>query len=304
MHNAKILVTGPTGQVATPVTLALARDNEVWGAARFTDAAARARLEEAGVRCVSVDLLAGDFTALPADFDYVVNLAVVRSHRWPKDMAGNGEATGLLMAHCRQAKAFFHCSSAAVYAGGPTPKTEDAPLGDNHRALLPTYSIAKISTEVVVRTMARHLGLPTIIARLNVPYGDTGGFPAYHLEMILAGQPVPVHPGGPALNALNLHHTDDIVAQLPLLLEAAAVPAVTLNWASSTIVSIQEWCTYLGELVGREPTFVETEVGTFASTQQDVSALERIVGGKSVEWHEGFRRMVAALHPELLARVD
>lgn len=304
MHDAKILVTGPTGQVATPVTLALARENDVWGAARFTDQAARQRLEGAGVHCVPVDLVAGDFGALPDDFDYVVNLAVVRTNRWPKDMAANGESTGLLMAHCRRAEGFFHCSSAAVYAGSPTPKREDSALGDNHRALLPTYSIAKISTEVVVRTMARHLGLPTTIARLNVPYGDNGGFPAYHLEWMLAGQPIPVHPGGPSMNSLNLHHNDDIIAQLPALLEAATVPARTVNWAGSTIVSIQEWCAYLGELVGRQPTFVETEVGTFASTQQDVSDLEAITGPAAVEWHDGFRRMVAALHPELLAHVD
>ena len=37
MRGSKILVTGPTGQVGLPVAMALAADNEVWGAARFTD---------------------------------------------------------------------------------------------------------------------------------------------------------------------------------------------------------------------------------------------------------------------------
>ena len=37
-----IVITGVTGQVARPLAIALARDNEVVGAARFTDAAARA----------------------------------------------------------------------------------------------------------------------------------------------------------------------------------------------------------------------------------------------------------------------
>jgi nucleoside-diphosphate-sugar epimerase len=32
-----------------------------------------------------------------------------------------------------------------------------------------TYSITKIAAEAVARTMARALGLPTTIARLNVP---------------------------------------------------------------------------------------------------------------------------------------
>ena len=41
LSGAKILVTGPTGQVALPLTLGLAADNDVWGVARFHDAGAR-----------------------------------------------------------------------------------------------------------------------------------------------------------------------------------------------------------------------------------------------------------------------
>ena len=54
---------------------------------------------------------------------------------------------------------------------GATVLDESAPLGDNHRPIMPTYSIAKIAAEEVVRTMCRHLDVPTTIARLNVPYG-------------------------------------------------------------------------------------------------------------------------------------
>ncbi len=57
MHDAKILITGPTGQVAVPIAKTLAADNEVWGIARFTNAAAREDLEKAGVRCEAVNLV-------------------------------------------------------------------------------------------------------------------------------------------------------------------------------------------------------------------------------------------------------
>jgi UDP-glucuronate 4-epimerase len=43
LRGAKIVVTGVTGQVAEPLACALARDNEVFGAARFNDAHARRR---------------------------------------------------------------------------------------------------------------------------------------------------------------------------------------------------------------------------------------------------------------------
>ncbi len=298
MRGSKILITGPSGQVAAPIARALAADNEVWGIARFTDAAARKSLEKAGVRCETVNLAAGDFTGLPSDFDHVLNLAVAKSGRWDKDLAANAESVGLLMAHCRGAKAFLHCSSAAVYdPPDDEPRTERAALGDNHKPLFPTYSISKIAGEVVVRTMARALGVPSIIARLNVPYGDNGGWPFYQMEMMLAGMPIQVPPGGPA--AYNPIHEDDIIATIPKLLEAASVPAPTVNWCGEQTVSIQEWCSYLGSLIGREPVFEES-TQALRGNPTDVTLMRELVGGTAVDWRDGMRRMVAKFHPELV----
>ncbi|MBW0016220.1 MAG: NAD(P)-dependent oxidoreductase [Mycobacterium sp.] len=299
MRGAKILITGATGQVAAPVAQALAADNEVWGIARFTNAAAREGLEKAGVRCQTVNLAAGDFTGIPADFDYILNLAVAKSGKWDKDLAANAESVGVLMAHCRTAKAFLHCSSAAVYdPPGDELRTERDALGDNHKSLLPTYSIAKIAGESVARSMSRVLEMPTTIARLNVPYGDNGGWPYYHLEMILSGIPIPVPPGGPA--RYNPIHEDDIIATIPKLLEVASVPATTVNWAGDQIISIQEWCTYLGELVGREPVFDESEQALRANPV-DVTRLRELIGTRTtVDWRDGMRRMAATFHPELV----
>ena len=89
------------------------------------------------MRCESVNLAAGDFTGIPTDFDYVLNLAVAKSGDWDKDLGANAESVGLLTPHCRDAKAFLHCSSGAVYdPPGDEPRTEHAALGDNHKPLL------------------------------------------------------------------------------------------------------------------------------------------------------------------------
>ncbi len=299
MRGAKVLITGVTGQVAAPVAEALAADNEVWGIARFTDPAARERLQDRGVHCHPVNMAGGEFSGIPSDFDYVLNFAVAKSGRWDKDLGANAESVGLLMAHCADAKAFLHCSSAAVYdPPHDEPRTEDTDLGDNHKHLFPTYSISKIAGEVVARSMARALGVPTTIARLNVPYGDNGGWPFFHLEMILAGTPIPVPPGTPAL--YNPIHEDDIVATLPKLLEAAAVPATTVNWAGHQTISLQEWCAYLGSLVGREPTF-QVDVHALRGNPVDVSRMRAIAGDTTVDWRDGLRRMAAAVHPDLVA---
>jgi nucleoside-diphosphate-sugar epimerase len=292
LEGARILVTGPTGQVAKPLTRALAAHNEVIGIARFRDPQARTELEAAGVTCIEVNLGAGDFAAVPADVDYVLNLAVVKSNRWDLDLAANAEATGLLMAHCRNARAWLQCSSTGVYQpAGLHPLAETDPLGDNHRVIMETYSIAKITAETVARLGARQWDLPATVARLNVPYGDNGGWPAFHLAMIEAGQPVPVHPDRP--NRFNPIHEDDIIRMVPRLLEIASVPATTVNWGGSVAVDLEDWCAHLGDVVGREPSFVETEQ-TIGSVVIDPTRMHELVGPTEVDWRDGMRRMVTA----------
>jgi len=225
-------------------------------------------------------------------------LAVAKSGNWEKDLAANAESVGLLMAHCRNAKAFLHCSSGAVYdPPDDEPRTEHAALGDNHKPLFPTYSISKIAGEVVARTMARALGVPTTIARLNVPYGDNGGWPFYHMEMMLGGIPIPVPAGGPA--RYNPIHEDDIVATIPKLLEVASIPATTLNWCGEQTVSLQDWCGYLGSLVGKEPVFQESDQALRGNPTAP-SRMREIVGVATVDWRDGMRRMAAKFHPELV----
>jgi UDP-glucuronate 4-epimerase len=289
---ARILVTGATGQVGLPVALALAAEHHVIAVARFRDAEKRSRLTAAGVNCLDADLAKGSFDIVPGDVDYVCNFAVVKSNRWDVDIAGNAEAVGLLMARCRSARAVLHCSSTGVYqAAGGTAQLETDPLGDNHRVMMPTYSISKIAAEAVVRTASRTFELPTTIARLNVPYGDNGGWPAFHLEMILAGQAVPVRPNGPS--RFNPIHEDDIVAMVPRLLDVASVPATIVNWGGDEETSIEEWCGYLAGLAGAEVRFDVTE-HTIGGIPVDNARRHELIGPTTVGWKDGMRRMFEA----------
>ena len=190
------MVTGVTGQVAGPVAVALSARNQVVGAARFKDHEARERLEAAGVRCVPIDLAAGEVGALPADADYVIHFAVSKSNDWERDLGANSGGLALLMEHHQAASAFLHCSTTGVYKPmGHHVFAEQDELGDNHGVwpFLRTYSISKIAAEATARWAAARFDLPTTIARLSVPYGDRGGWPAIHLEMMLNGNEIPVH---------------------------------------------------------------------------------------------------------------
>ena len=300
LTGSTILVTGVTGQVAAPLAVSLARQVTVIGAARFSNPTKRTELEAAGVSCVTIDLEKGEVTDLPGDIDYVLNFAVAKTNDWDRDLDANAGGVLSLMEQVADAKAFVHCSSTAVYKPmGHHVFSEEGPYGDNHGVweFLRTYSTAKIATEASVRWAARRFNLPSTIARLSVPYGDNGGWPAIHLEMMINGSKIPVHTDDPS--TYHPIHEDDIASMVPGLLAAASVPVTTVNWGGNDPVSIEEWCSYMADLTGLTASFEATDA-TIDSVMVDLSRLHNLVGSTEVHWRDGIRRMIAARHPELL----
>ncbi|CUU56025.1 Nucleoside-diphosphate-sugar epimerase [Parafrankia irregularis] len=184
-------------------------------------------------------------------------------------------------------------------AGAVRPLAEGDRLGDSHHVLpfLATYSVCKIAAEGAARYGATRFGLPTTIARLNMPYGPFGGLPLYHLDMIAAGMPVTVHPDGPS--RYQLIHDDDIVAMVPALLAAADVPATVVNWAGDEAVSVEEWCAELAALTGLTPV-IEQSPENLRGVVLDLTTMHILAGHARVDWREGLRRSVAARRPDLL----
>ncbi len=301
IRGSKILVTGPAGQIAFPLAEELARDNQVWGIARFGDAATRQRCDAAGIVTRAVDLGDAEFGDLPDDFEYVLHLAIFQGpgHDYDRALRVNAEGTGLLMSHCRKAKAFLVSSTSAVYAAQQDeshPLAEGDPLGDSRQPYSPTYPVSKIAQEATARWAARELDLPTIIARMNVSYGANGGLPAYQLDDILAGRPILVPRGGRAL--FNPIDQRDINAQVPKLLEVATVPATVVNWAGDDTLDQSDWCRHLGDLVRREVRFEETDA-PILPRPIDNTLRRQLIGDCSVPWREGMAHMARERHPEL-----
>jgi UDP-glucuronate 4-epimerase len=300
VKDARILITGATSQVGLPVARELAKNNEVYGLGRLRSGEERDRLTNIGVKPVSADLASDDFAGLPTNLDYAINFAVVKTGDFDYDLAANAEGVGRLMARLAGIRAFLHCSSTAVYqADGHRAFKESDPLGDNHRAIFPTYSICKIAAESIVKFAARQWRIPTTIARLNVPYGDNGGWPAFHLEMILGGMAIDVHENAPSI--YNPIHEDDYIEMIPRLLSAASLPAAIVNWGGTEEASIEDWCRYIGGLVGIEPKFNPTEK-TIPSVRIDTTRMLELLGPTRVGWKDGILRMIRARHPELPLR--
>ncbi len=304
LADEKILITGPAGQIAFPLASYLARDNEVWGIARFGTEGSRERVESAGVRTVVCDLAAGDFGGLPHDFTYIVHLAAFQGPGLDYDEAirVNAEGTGLLLAHLagqgrRRPKAVLVMSTHSIYKPHDDYEHvygEKDPLGDVNATHCPTYSVSKIAEEAVARSCARALELPTVITRMNAAYGATGGLPVLHMDAIVGGQPV-VTRWDPCLYMPI--HQDDINAQTESLLAAASVPATIVNWAGDEVVSVQQWSAYAGELAGVQAEVIAKEIpGTLRGSIADISKRVNITGPCQVHWKDGMRHAFEARH--------
>jgi nucleoside-diphosphate-sugar epimerase len=299
LNGEKILVTGPAGRIAFGIAEMLAADNEVWGIARFSDPAAREEVEALGVTTRTVDLGDPDFTDVPSDFTYLLHIAADFGEDYERGLRVNAEGTGLLLSHCRRAKAALVMSTLTVYKPHPDPFhafREDDPIGDQLLPAPQPYSIVKIAEEAVARYCAREFGLPVAIARMGSAYGDRGGLPLWHLRAIAEGRPVVVR--GDPLPYSPIHY-DDINAQVEALLDAAAVPATIVNWAGDVPVTVQEWSGYFAELLGVEAGLqVHVVPGASVGSVGDHSKRASITGPCRVDWKAGFRDMVAHYFPD------
>ena len=300
LSGEKILITGPAGQIASGLARSLVTDNEVWGVARFDDRTTRDRVESLGVITRRADIAAGRFDDLPTDFTYVLHMAVDKSpHDYDRALRVNAEGTGFVLQHCRSAKAALVMSTVTAYKPHPDPWhafREEDPLGDAMAPMMETYSISKISQEAVARYCARAFDLRVTIARMCAAYGEHGGLPVSHLEAVAAGDPV--HTRWDPM-PYSLIHDDDIQSQLEPLLDAARSPATIVNWGGDEPVSVQEYCTYLGDLLGVEATVVVTEIpGASRGAVADHAKRSSITGPCRVGWKDGLRRLVEHLHPE------
>ena len=304
IEGKRILVTGPAGQIAFPLAARLAKDNEVFGVARFSDTATRERCEAAGIKTAAVDLVAPDWSKTPESVDYVLHLAaaIVPGEDYDASIEINAGGTGHVMSRYRDAKACLMMSTCGVYAAPrdySVAVLESDPLGGTPQPYAPTYCVSKISQEAVGKFAAQEFGLPTTIARMNAAYGDNGGFPAMVVDMILGGVTIPVMPSG-AGDVCSPIHEDDIYDQTAGLLDAAAVPATIVNWGGDEGVPVPDLVSYVAEKIGREGKVAAGPDGIH-QYWLDPDKRIKLAGACKVSWQEGVDRMIAARHPELVS---
>ena len=302
-----MLFVGGQGPVSAPALRLLAPDNDVSVMARFSKPEAREKLQSIGVTCIQHDMF-DPVDDLPDDFDYVFDTAlplerdasgrldVPARGTWPDSFDSYADATGRLMAHCQSAKGFLFASSISVYdpPGGDTPVPETHPFGIHFER---AYAFTKVANEAVISYLSRSLEVPATIIRVGSASGVDGGPVRQRLDRIVRGKPIRLHADKP--NYTTPIFEPDCARLSVAALEAGRVPPLVVNWTGDDVVTVEDYCTYMGELIGKEPIFAYT-TETWCSLVPDTTFMHEVLGHCEVTWREGCRMLVEQCYPELV----
>ncbi len=312
LEGQKVLFVGGQGPVSAPAARSLAPDNDVFVMARFSNSESRAKIEAQGMTCIVHDLF-DPVDDLPNDFDYVYHTALPMYAvseplgMWPESYDKYADATGRLMAHLRPPKGFLFGSTISLYDpparpwGENVPKAPgDTPVAENHLYGIHThnaYAFTKACNEAVVSYLSRSLEIPTTIIRIGSASGPDGGPMRWRLDDIVEDKPVKVHPDNPTYMR-PLFERDAAKFGIAAL-AAGRVPPLVVNWCGDDIVTVEEYCTFMGELIGKQPVF-EYTTEAYVSLVPDITLRQEVLGSGEVRWQDGCRALVEACYPELM----
>lgn len=271
-----ILVLGAAGKMGVTLALQARRAADAAGAAkmigavsRFSDPAARRRLEQGGCTTHACDLLDRAQVADLPRFENVVFMAG-RKFGTTGEASLTWAANTLLPGHVAE---HFHrsrivaFSTGCVYplvtakSGGSVETDPPEPLGE--------YAQSCLGRERVFEYYSRHHHLPVCLLRLNYAIDLRYGVLHDLARQILADQPVDL-----GMGSFNCLWQGDATAWALQALELCACPPTILNLTGPEILSVRSVAHQLAEVLHQPVRFTGTEQNT-AYLNNATIALER-----------------------------
>lgn len=242
------------GMAASRAARASGRPRRVFAVSRFGDAAARARLEAAGVETAACDLLDGKAVAKLPESHNVIFLAGRKF--------GTGGAHDLtwamnVLAPANVAERYATSrivafSTGCVYAferpesGGSVESDAPAPLGD--------YAQSALGRERVFEYFSREKKTPVCLFRLNYAIDLRYGVLHDIGKKLISGEAVDL-----AAGTFNCIWQGDVLERALLALDYCASPPRALNISGPETVSVRWAAEELGRRLGIRPRFVNEE---------------------------------------------
>lgn len=262
--DGDITVLGVGGKVGPSVAIMAQRaveeagvDKKVFGVARFSDPAAKASLERAGVTAVAADLT--DDLELDAIPD-AANVIYMAGNKF--GTVGNEHFTWMMNSYLpgRVAQR-FRTSRIVAFSTLVTYPLADVSTGGSRETDPPgaigEYAASCVGRERMFEHYSHKYGTPVLLFRLGYSIETRYGVLQEIAQAVYDGTPIPLEMG----HASVIWQRD--VAEYALRsLRLATSPPRALNITGPEIVSIRWLAERFGERFGREPIFEGAETGT------------------------------------------
>lgn len=276
--DGDITVLGVGGKVGPSVAIMAQRaveaagvDKVVYGVARFSDPAAKASLERAGVTAVTADLT--DDLELDAIPD-AANVIYMAGNKF--GTVGNEHFSWMMNSYLpgRVAQR-FRASRIVVFSTLVTYPLADVATGGSRESDPPgpigEYAASCVGRERMFEHFSRKHGTPVLLFRLGYSIETRYGVLQEIAQAVHDGTPIPLEMG----HASVIWQRD--VAEYALRsVTLATSPPRALNITGPEIVSIRWLAERFGERFGRAPIFAGQESGT--AYVMDGSALQSEFG--------------------------
>ncbi len=246
---------GPTlARMASRALHAAGLKRRVLAVSRFTDSAARSRLEAAGVQTIACDLL--DEAALRALPDapnviYMAGMKFGTTGNEPMTWAQNAYLPGVVVRRYRGSRMVVF-SSGNVYGltpvarGGSVETDQPRPEGE--------YAWSVLARERIVQYASSRDGTRAVLLRLNYACELR-----YGVLVDIARQVFDDSPVGLAMGSFNVIWQGDANAMALRALALAASPPMVLNLTGPEVLSVREVAQRFGALLDRKVTYTGQE---------------------------------------------
>ena len=269
-----VAVLGAGGKMGPTLSVMLKRaapKKTVYAVSRFADRPLQDRLETAGIKTISADLLDPDgYGALPQvpNVYYLVGMKFGTTGNQPLTWAINTFLPGRIAAHYRQARMVVF-STGNVYPfvhveeRAPDEEVVPEPVGE--------YAQSCLGRERIFQYFTARYGIPMAIVRLNYANEPRYGIIVDVVQKILGREPIDLR-----VPAVNLIWQRDAVDYIIRSIGIAQTPPAILNTAGPEIIMVRDLALQIGQLVGQEPVFAGP-AGTHALLS-DASRCVRLFG--------------------------
>ena len=273
--SGDIVVLGAGGKMGPTLAMMLRKtspDKRIYAVSRFSDKAAQARIEKAGITTLEVDLLdEAQYSKLPRveNVFYLAGMKFGSSGNQPLTWALNSFVPTLVARHYRNSKIVVF-STGNVYplvdinSGGATEETVLGPVGE--------YAQSCLGRERMFEYFSQSCGTPVTLVRLNYANEPRYGIIVDLTTKILNNEPVDLTMG--AVNLIWQRDANDYIIRAITL---AKSPAAILNVAGPDTIPVRRLAEQIGRELGKEPKFVsqQTQSALLSNASYCLSAFGR-----------------------------